>query len=92
VCATDGEDVAEEGVIEIAEGAQTGSRATLKMADPVRPSVKEVEEHELTHLPFRNWCRECVHGRGVEMPHKRQTGGEDKKLMELHCDYMFLGP
>lgn len=61
------------------------------MADPARPSAKEVEEHELTHLPFRNWCRECVHGRGVEMPHRRQIA-EDKKLMELHCDFMFLGP
>ena len=22
---------------------------------PLRPTVKEVEEHNLTHLPFRNW-------------------------------------
>jgi hypothetical protein len=52
VCAADGEEIAEDGVIEIAEGAQTGSRATMKMADPARPSAREVEEHELTHLPF----------------------------------------
>ena len=23
---------------------------------PLRPTNKEVEEHNLTHLPFRNWC------------------------------------
>ena len=27
---------------------------------PVLPSEAEVEQHELTHLPFRNWCRQCV--------------------------------
>ena len=24
---------------------------------PVLPSEAEVEQHELTHLPFQNWCR-----------------------------------
>ena len=25
-----------------------------------KPTEKEVEEHYLTHLPFRNWCPVCV--------------------------------
>ena len=29
----------------------------------------EVEQHELTHLPFRNWCRHCVRAKGKESPH-----------------------
>ena len=27
------------------------------------PSAKEVEEHNLTHLPFRDWCAFCIQGR-----------------------------
>ena len=27
---------------------------------PVLPSEAVVEQHELTHSPFRNWCRHCV--------------------------------
>ena len=27
---------------------------------PVLQRESEVEEHELTHLPFRNWCRHCA--------------------------------
>ena len=31
---------------------------------PVLPSEAEVEQHELTHLPFRSWCRHCVRAKG----------------------------
>ena len=30
---------------------------------PTAPSPAEIEEHRLTHIPFRNWCRECMMGR-----------------------------
>ena len=35
---------------------------------PVLPTASEVEDHRVTHLPFRRWCRECIEGRalGVE--------------------------
>ena len=35
---------------------------------PVLPSEAEVEQHELTHLPFRSWCRHCVRAKGKESP------------------------
>ena len=43
-----------------------GKREVVKLANPVEPSQAEKEEHEMTHLPFRNWCRHCVRGRGKE--------------------------
>jgi hypothetical protein len=52
-------------------GPEGGSRRTQKMTEPHRPSSEEVAEHEMTHLPYRNWCRHCVIGRGLEMPHVR---------------------
>ena len=36
-----------------------GSRSPVKVA-ATQPTDKEIQEHRLTHLPFRNWCKECV--------------------------------
>ena len=36
---------------------------------PLLPSKADVEHHELTHCPYRSWCRHCVRGRGVEASH-----------------------
>ena len=29
-----------------------------------KPTQEEREEHEATHVPFRNWCTQCMKGRG----------------------------
>ena len=29
-----------------------------------KPTQKESEEHEATHVPFRDWCTHCTMGRG----------------------------
>ena len=79
-----GEEAAEESI----EG-EAGERQTKKMQDPKMPSKTEIEEHNLTHLPFRNWCRHCVRGRGKEMPHRK--AGEQGDMPELHVDMCFLG-
>ena len=44
------------------EEVENGKREVVKMADPTLPSVAEVQEHNVTHLPFRNWCRHCIMG------------------------------
>ena len=36
----------------------------------IKPSVKEVDEHVKTHLPFRNWCKHCVFGKAKNNPHR----------------------
>ena len=41
-----------------------------KMIDPKLPTQKEVDEHYLTHLPYRNWCPICVKSKGKEMDHR----------------------
>ena len=50
-----------------AEEVEMGSRKTKKMIDPKMPNGETVREHEMTHVPYRNWCRHCVRGRGKEM-------------------------
>ena len=36
-----------------------------KTPSPVMPPAAEVEEHRLTHTPYRSWCDECNRGRGL---------------------------
>ena len=71
------------------EEVDNGKREVVKMADPTLPSVAEVEEHNVTHLPFRNWCRHCIRGRGKEMPHKK--GRQEVMIPEISMDFCFLG-
>ena len=38
---------------------------------PTQPTRKEIQEHVLTHLPPRSWCRHCLMRRGTSLPHFR---------------------
>ena len=66
-----------------------GMRNPRKLLDPKLPSRQEVEEHCLTHLPYRNWCTFCVQGKGKASPHFKNPSRSDG-LSEVHMDYCFL--
>ena len=73
------------------EGAQP-----RELPAPARVTADERERHELTHTPFRSWCRACVKGRGVKNAHR--TRGEEEKredhaargVPKIAMDYMYL--
>ena len=71
------------------EEADRGVRKPARMSDPREPSEEERTEHEMTHLPYRSWCKHCVGGRGKDAPHKRQDA--QGELHEMHLDYGFVG-
>ena len=48
------------------------ARKAVGVKIPVRPSKDEVDEHMLTHLPFRSWCPHCVKGKAKGNPHNSQ--------------------
>ena len=54
------------------EEEEHGERKPERMHEPGEPSSEERREHELTHLPFRSWCRHCVKGRGKEKACQKQ--------------------
>ena len=60
-----------------------------KMIDPCLPSQAEIDAHNLTHLPYRNWCVHCLRGRGKALPHQKST--KERSLLEIHVDYCFPG-
>jgi hypothetical protein len=61
----------------------------MKKMGPREPTSDEKEDHEKTHIPFRNWCRHCVRGRGKEEACRRD--GRIPEVPEVHLDFMFMG-
>ena len=78
-CGTDGE-----------KGGESGVRSPKKVQDPRVPTQAEVDEHNMTHLPYLSWCTHCVRGRGEAHPH-HESGDEERDVPELHMDYCFMG-
>ena len=44
------------------------TRSLLRRRAASRPTAEEVRAHKATHLPFRDWCKECVAGRAKDWP------------------------
>ena len=86
----EGATVAEEGAtFEASREQEYGVRNPRKLLDPKLPSQQEVDEHCLTHLPYRNWCPYCVQGKGKSAPHFKRLPRTDG-LTEIHFDYCFM--
>jgi hypothetical protein len=58
--------------------------------DPGQPTVAEVAAHELTHLPFRPWCPDCVSGRAADDPHRRVAADVENGVPKVSVDYGFM--
>ena len=59
-----------------------GERAR-PLPQPRLPTRQEVQEHELTHVPYRSWCVHCVRGAGRSDAHRRGTR-QDEEEREQH--------
>ena len=59
------------------EGEPEEARKAKGTRAPTKPSKEEVDEHMLTHLPFRSWCPHCVRGnqRGNRTRRQRTSRG-----------------
>ena len=64
-------------------------REVKRLGDPRRPTEMEVEDHERTHLPFRNWCSHCVNPRARNAPHRSgaEEPMEEVKAPRVSIDY-----
>ena len=58
---------------------------------PCRPSQEEVDNHYLTHIPFRSWCPHCVKGKSMGLPHHKSGGKDLDQVPVVNIDYMFMG-
>ena len=56
--------------------------------DPKLPSPDVVEQHRCIHIPFRDWCKWCVMGRGRGLQHASRTLASHIAIVGL--DYFFI--
>ncbi len=47
-----------------------------KLIDPRRLTEHEVEELNLTHTPYRNWCPICVRAKGRDLDYRKSIEEE----------------
>ena len=71
------------------EETEDGSRRPKMKKRPHEPTRMEIEEHRVTHLPYRSWCPECVKARGKEDGHGQEEGRE-RGVPRVHIDYWFM--
>jgi len=60
------------------EEEESGERKPRKVQDPKEPTAEERRMHDLTHMPFRSWCRHCVRGRGKEEPCRKTDDSQER--------------
>ena len=53
------------------------------------PSQSEIDQHMLTHIPFRSWCRFCVMAKSVATPH-RSVDKSNEEIPTVSIHYAFL--
>ena len=73
---------------ELRDSVTEQGRPSKGLECPEKPTQLEIDQHNLTHLPFRSWCTTCVKARGLpDHHHKRDT---PSKLPVIQIDYAFV--
>ena len=76
-------------LIDASEQEEVQPQRHLK--SPEMPSKTEIAEHRASgHLPYRNWCPDCIEVFGREWQHVAHPGGRTTPL--ISCDYLFITP
>ena len=59
-----------------------------KVRAPGNPTSQEIEDHNLTHCPFRSWCEHYVRGQAKDGLHPSvETGPDEKGVARAIMDY-----
>ena len=68
------EEEAEEEKLVGGEEEETTEECKPKIrTSPNQPTSREVEEHMITHVPYRSWCPYCVTGKSKADAHFKEA-------------------
>ena len=83
-CLEEGEDAMtdEEGEGVDGEGEAGAVDWRVRAGPRNKPTAREREEHEATHMPLRGWCTHCMMGRG--RTHHHVSKQKSEKLLRNH--------
>ena len=82
-----------DGTIEVDanDDATNESVRPRVLRSPSTPSRQEVLEHNITHCPFRSWCKDCVCGKSKASHHiSTATVDEEDEVPLIAFDYAFM--
>ena len=57
---------------------------------PEKPTQRQRDNHELTHLPPVPWCQACVSGKDADDPHRRRQDAKDSGLDVASFDHCVI--
>ena len=58
---------------------------------PTAPTKDDIEQHEITHFPPRDWCQHCVAGYGISNQHRSSKESDEDKLgITVGMEYCFM--
>ncbi len=82
----------DDNAMPIAVGPCCNYRIPNSLTSPIKPLAKDVDAHNCTHLPYRNWCKPCVEAKLKEAAHYRTEKDEEDKsgLPIVSMDYAAL--
>ena len=68
---------------------QESLRRPVQIKAPKLPSVKEQEEHALTHIPFASWCEACLATRSKEDPREKDAIAHEIPVVAFDYGYTY---
>ena len=80
-------DMESEAEAEAEETVQEEAEEVKVARDPGSPTKEELEEHRITHYPFRSWCPHCVAGRATGPQHV--ASGDSHAIPVVAMDYFY---
>ena len=83
----------EEGEGVEGEGEAGAADCRVRAGPRNKPTAREREEHEATHMPLRDWCAHCMMDKGRSRHHAFQKRSEDlSRRSTVGMDYCLLKP
>ena len=71
------------------EGEEAEERRGLRA--PLKVSKEQRNAHDMTHTPYRAWCRPCLRARGRNAPHRTRTEEQrERQVPKVSMDYYFM--
>ena len=80
----------EEEVIVIEEPESVGPGPRVVRV-PRTPTQKEIDDHNVTHLPHEEWCEFCMSGRARNKPHRKKGHTRSDRDGDVVGDSEVLG-
>ena len=73
-----------------AEAAEFEVRRPQLCKSQIAPSKQEQAGHNITHLPFRGWCRHCLRAKARALAHRTGFQLEEQLVPLISFDYAFM--